>query len=214
VAAILGWGQPSIYRGFGPLVDGRTVFRDIEATFATGRQRKIPLIVGYNSQEIPAAAGQLGLDMLGHSPDERARAVAAYGSAAAYLRHGPSDVLFRAPALRLAALHAAAGAPSWLYEFDAVAAAVTARLEGAPHASERAYLFGTLPKLGWPTDEADAAVAGTMADRWTSFAAGAAPWPRWRPDRPHTFILARADRNRTSVAHPASAAAYLRLPSP
>jgi para-nitrobenzyl esterase len=211
VAAVLGWGQPSVYRSFGPSIDGRTVFRDIEATFATGGQHRIPLMIGYNSQEIPAAAGQVGLGMLGHSAEERARAIAAYGSAAAYARDAPSDILFRAPALRLAALHAAAAAPTWLYEFDVLATAVAGRLQGAPHASERAYIFNTLPKLGWATDQADAAVASAIADRWTSFAAGITPWPHWQPERPHPFVLARADRTRPSLARPASLSAYLRL---
>ncbi|WP_438693005.1 carboxylesterase/lipase family protein, partial [Sphingomonas sp.] len=35
-SAVLGWGKPSVYRGFGPAIDGRTVTADLSATFKAG----------------------------------------------------------------------------------------------------------------------------------------------------------------------------------
>lgn len=172
-ANILSWGAPSIYRGFGPTIDGVSITQTIEATFRAHKQARMPLIIGYNGLEIPPSAvgGAAGvMALVGHDEADRNRAIAAYGSAAAYEERIASDLLFRAPALRLARLHAAAGAPTWAYEFDVLSSAAAARLKGAPHASERAYIFGTLPTLGWPTDDRDTAIALSLGDAWVRFA--------------------------------------------
>lgn len=194
-SAILGWGAPSLYRGFGPTIDGVTVRANIEAVFRARRQAAVPLIIGYNSFEFPPAAmGGAGaaVALVGHDFAERARGAAAYGSVAAYEERIASDALFRAPALRLAALHAAAGHPSWAYEFDVAAPAIVARFGGAPHASERAYVFGTLPRLGWPTDARDVEFARELGDAWVAFARGGAPWSR--TSEPKLFTRATAPR--------------------
>lgn len=180
--SVLGWGQPSLYRGFGPVIDDVTITQDIEASFRGQRQAHVPLIIGYNSNEFPAAflGGPTGgIALVGHDAAEQARAAAAYGSIDAYRQRIASDALFRAPALRLARLHAASGAPTWVYEFDVLAVAATALLSGAPHASERAYVFGSLPTLSWKTDAEDAAIGRDLGDRWVAFAKGGAPsWSR------------------------------------
>jgi carboxylesterase type B len=56
------------------------------------------------------------------------------------------------------------------------------RLKGAPHASERQYVFGNLGSSPWPTGAEDVIVANMMGDYWTSFAAsnepaGVTEWP-------------------------------------
>ena len=176
--AILEWGTPSLYRGFGPMIDSATVPCDIEDAFRDRRQLRVPLVIGYNSFEIPPVAiggPAVALAMVGHGPEERARAITAYGSAAEYEQRIASDALFRAPALRLARLHARASLATWSYEFAVVAAAVANRLTGAPHASERAYVFGTLQELGWPTDQEDLRVSRDLAERWAGFARTGTP---------------------------------------
>ena len=173
-AAIIQWGTPSVYRGFGPTIDGVTVHETLEKTFHARRQARVPLIIGYNGFEIPPAAiggTAAALALVGHDADQRARGIAAYGGVAAYEQRIASDALFRAPALRLARLHAPA-APTWSYEFDVVSPAVRGRLGGAPHASERAYVFGNLSRLGWPTDARDADLAHDIGQRWVAFAKG------------------------------------------
>lgn len=185
--AILGWPAPSIYRGFGPIIDGVTVRETIEETFRARRQVRVPLIIGYNGFEIPPAAlggSAAAAALVGHEPDERARGIAAYGSESEYEQKIASDALFRMPALRLAQLHAASGAPTWSYEFDVVPKGAPSILTGAPHASERAYVFDNLQRLGWPTGGQDIAIAKELADRWAAFArmgapsAGPRPWKR------------------------------------
>ncbi len=176
-SAILAWGTPSVYRGFGPTIDKVIVDETIESSFRAGRQARVPLIIGYNGFEIPPAAiggTAAALALVGHDAEQRARGVAAYGSIAAYEQRIASDALFRAPALRLARLHARS-APAWSYEFDVVSPAARKRLEGAPHASERAYVFGNLSRLGWPTNTQDAEIADDIGRRWVAFANGAAP---------------------------------------
>lgn len=176
-AEVLAWGTPSIYRGFGPMIDGRTVFATPTEAFAAGAQRHVPLIIGFNGLEVPAAAsgGTAGIAALtGHGAADRARWVAAYGDERAYNDYAVSDVLFRGPAYRLAQAHATV-APTYLYTFDILPPTLTNRLKGAPHASERAYVFGTLGAAPWPTDITDASAADEIASRWTAFARGEAP---------------------------------------
>lgn len=189
-ATILGWGKPSVYAGFGPTIDGVTISENITAAFAAGRQAKVPLVIGYNGFEIPPAAiggTAVALALVRHDAARRDAGIAAYGDAQAYERSIASDQLFRAPAMRLATLHARTGSKTWAYAFDVVSPALAKRLDGAPHATERAYIFGTLPRLGWPTDARDAAIAGELGDRWVAFAKagkpGAADWaPATRKD--------------------------------
>ena len=101
--------------------------------------------------------------------------------------------------------------PTWAYESDIVAAAVAARLAGAPHASERAYVFGTLAQLGWPTDARDGEAARALGDRWTRFAASgspvkaARPWDRAHPDHAHLLVLTNATDRRETGMTPALA---------
>ena len=196
--AILRWGAPSLYRGFGPTIDGVTVRSTIEQAFRARRQARVPLIIGDNSFEFPPAAlggAAAAVALVGHDAAEQARGAAAYGSVAAYQARIASDVLFRAPSLRLAALHAAAGHSTWRYEFDVAAPAIAARFGGAPHASERAYVFGTLTQLGWPTDARDVEFARQLGDAWVAFARGGAPWPR--ASEPELFTRAIEPRTRS-----------------
>lgn len=209
---ILQWGTPSIYRGFGPTIDGVTIPKTIEAAFRAHEQARIPLIIGYNGLEVPIASAEGAAvikTLVGHDDTERDRAIAAYGSAAAYEERVVSDVLFRAPALRLAQLHARSGAPTWAYEFDVLSPAAPVRLKGAPHASERAYVFGTLPTLDWPTDGRDTAIAEGLGDAWVRFARSRsstppmANWPASAAGDPHVRRFTRATRRQDEPMSPA-----------
>lgn len=197
-AEILAWGTPSLYRGFGPTMDGVTVNEPIEAAFGAERQAAVPMIIGYNGFEFPPAligGRAAAAALIGGDSERRDEGIAAYGSIDAYEEQIASDILFRAPALRLATAHARAGCPTWAYAFDVVSPAASARLRGAPHASERAYVFHTLPHLGWPTDTRDTAIADVLSDRWTEFAATGAPadqtaWPRSGPADVAPWLIA------------------------
>ena len=94
---------------------------------------------------------------------------------------------------------------------------VSTRLQGAPHASERGYVFNTLHALGWSTDQRDAAIAGEIADRWVAFErigrpdTGSAPWHRMTKVRTDVFSITRPDKPR-DTGMSASLSRYFRLP--
>ncbi len=216
---IMAWGAPSLYRGFGPTIDAITVREKIETSFRAGRQARVPMIIGYNSFEFPPAlmgGRAVATGLVGHDATRRAAGITAYGSVDAYEERIASDTLFRAPALRLAEAHARAGNPTWAYTFDVVTPAAAARLSGAPHASERAYVFGNLARLGWPTDARDVHIANDVADRWTRFAGTGAPtadagkWPPARRDAARPWLISH-DPKAVVMPMPATLARYLGL---
>ena len=160
----------------GPILDGELVREAPWRVFARSEPIDVPLLVGANSNEasvilamgVPPAAG---LAYLG--PDQAAGR-AAYGAGLAddeLARQVLGDAWFVAPARWLAA-RTAAGAPSYLYHFDYVAAARRDRAKGAAHGSEIPYLFGTLGYL--------ASVAGAVDDEDRRFGVGiSACWVRF-----------------------------------
>jgi para-nitrobenzyl esterase len=217
---ILAWGMPSLYKGFGPTIDGISVSESIETTFRAGRQARFPLIIGFNGLEIPPAfvgGPSRAVAMVDHDASTRAAGIAAYGDVDAYEQNIASDALFRAPALRLAQIHARSGAATWTYMFDVVSLAATARLTGAPHASERAYVFGNLSRLGWTTDARDDAVSHEIGDRWVAFAkggdqaAGRMDWVRATPVKANPIVFNYGERLRDPELSPALSS-YFRIP--
>lgn len=196
-AAIIAADKPSVYRGFGPMIDGGIVREQLTDAFAAGHQAQIPLIIGYNSLEFPLAAigGAARRDaLIGLSAERSARWQAAYPSAEAFAEQFASDVLFRGPALRLAAVHAGRGLATHVYEFDVIGASAPPGLRGAPHASERPYVFGTLDASNWPADARDRDISAEMLGRWAAFAAAddLRGWPAFDPAEPQILAFHRS----------------------
>ena len=165
--------EPNFYDGDLILNDGVIITTDVEAAFASGSEAPVPLIMGTNSAEfwranpsyVPPYRDRLDAQTL----DQRAALLAAYGDQAAYDDHIVSDMVFNEPARRLARLHAGHGHPTWLYRFDVVSDGMATPNGGAPHASERQYVFDTLTASPWPTDARDQRAADVMAGYWTDF---------------------------------------------
>ena len=184
---IAGAPDPSVFDGFGPIVDGRIVPLAVPDAFAQGLEAPVPYIVGSNSLEFPIPPAQLPgalTGLLRLAPAAQADLAKAYPDRAAFEAHVLSDVIFGEPARSLAALHAANGRPTWLYRFSALSPSMRGKLGGAPHASEREYVFETLNASPWPTGGDDAKIAADMSGYWTSFAkhgdpngGGRAKWP-------------------------------------
>jgi para-nitrobenzyl esterase len=186
---------PGFYDGDLLVIDGSDggglVDEDVEPAFAAGLQAPVPLIIGTNSDEF---GGIRPGDMSPWREIDAALTVAerdalyeSYGGEDGYRAGVVSDLAFNEPARRLARLHARAGHPTWLYRFDVVAAAMPGVLSGAPHASERPYVFDNLSTLEWPVGDRDRQAATVMADYWTGFAASGDPngggrpvWPEYR----------------------------------
>ncbi len=185
---ILAGGDPDIRVGGGSIADGRVLPMAPMDAFAKGLQAKVPYIIGWNSLEFPVPAEQVSA-MLAAQADSSsfAQLASAYPDGESYLMHIISDKFFVEPALKLAAHHAAAGNPTWAYQFSVVSSSMRDKLNGAPHASERQYVFQTLNASPWPADNNDAAQAKTMSAYWVNFAKMGSPnggglteWPQFQ----------------------------------
>jgi para-nitrobenzyl esterase len=182
-------GDPDALSDGAPLADGVILPMSPHAGFARGLEAKVPYIVGYNAVEFPIPPAALPA-WYPRFPDfdaaERARVAALYPSREAYETQVFSDLVFAEPALELARLHAAHGQPTYLYRFSILTPAARKLFKGAPHASERQYVFGRLDAFSWPTTENDQAQSRAMIGYWTDFAktgdpngAGRPAWPRY-----------------------------------
>lgn len=170
----------------GPVVDGRLVTGSAVEGFAAGRQAKVPLLVGANSDELGIIPGflkgifagktiaQLGL------PEDKLLAI--YGAKSALNNDLPSDATFVEPAHAVAGLAAKGGQPVWTYSFGYVVEAKRKDWRGTPHSGDLGFVFDTLDKLKDPPSAADQAVAKRWADTWVAFAKTGDPgWARYDP---------------------------------
>ncbi|MEJ2679314.1 MAG: carboxylesterase family protein, partial [Gemmatimonadota bacterium] len=164
-ADILSGGDPNLFAGGGPIIDGKVLTMDVDQAFAKGIEAKVPLIIGTNSLEFPVfdENSPLFKEVVTFSPQERRKAIAVYGGLQPYREHIVSDLLFTEPARYLARRHAANGEPVYLYRLSVVSPSVRDRFKGAVHASERQYVFRTLGASPWPTSPGDSAVARSMS---------------------------------------------------
>jgi para-nitrobenzyl esterase len=188
---------PSLYRGFGPVLDGKLVQEDPLAAITGGGAARVPLMIGYNSHEVPVSAiggSDRIVPFLRFKPASRSAWRAFYPSDQAFESSVVSDVLFKAPAIQTAIAHAHHGNRVYLYEFAVLPPA--SPLSGAPHASERAYVFGNLAKGPWAADKMDEARSAAMIRAWVDFASGRSPTIADQPWRP----FSRAAPNRIRVA--------------
>ncbi len=179
--------QPDRFNG--PIIDGQSVIDDPVARFAAGKVPRIPFIIGSTGTELSQEAfapALMGLIRGQIAPAELADLTRTYGDPPA-----PAlidDYFFGEAARGFARIMHAHGAPTWRYLFDHVAEAERTTRKGANHASELAYLFGTLPADAAPADRETARLIG---DYWTNFAKTGTPdgsglpaWPRAGPGDP------------------------------
>ncbi|MDQ0772164.1 para-nitrobenzyl esterase [Streptomyces aurantiacus] len=165
-------GVELIVRGhFGPVVDGRVLTEPTDAVFATGRQHRVPLLVGSNRDEGTVYA----------SADEDAGAV--------------GDARFVGPVWQWARSHAATGTPTWIYRFDRRPPLPPGLPElpdpGVHHTAELPYVLDNLDRRpDWPWQDTDRRLAALMADTWARFVATGdpggpdlPPWPRFTGPR-------------------------------
>jgi para-nitrobenzyl esterase len=184
---ILKAGDPDLRAGGGAMLDGKILTVGPMAGFEEGLQAPVPYIVGSNSLELPVPEEQLqlGLSAFLSTPD-RERLASVYEDSTTFNAYVLSDLIFNEPGLTLARLHASRGFPAWAYQFSVVSSSMKDKLKGAPHASERKYVFRTLATSSWPTDDNDAAQSAFMSNYWLAFAkagdpnGGARPvWPAY-----------------------------------
>ena len=159
--------------------------------FRAGRQARIPLLIGSNSDETSVALA------FGIQP---ARLIKKLGIGGVLLRslyrdvkddaelgrQVVRDVFFTAFARRVAVLHSVK-APVWRYYHDRVQDGLRGKHLGAPHGGEVAPVFGTADLCactGATPSDSDRTAARAMAARWVGFSrdgkpdiAGLPAWP-------------------------------------
>lgn len=172
----------------GPIVDGRYITTGIAQGFSAGRQVKVPLMIGGNSNEASLFRPQPAqLDML--PPDRLAAVMKAFdpqgtGDKARIVNDMTTATFITEPDRNAARTLTKAGQPVWLYYFSHVPASTKGNQPyGARHADEIRFVFGA------PTakfDATDKAVSDAMNTAWAAFAKSGDPgkaWPRYTLDR-------------------------------
>ena len=184
------------------VIDGYVLGEKPSRMFAAGKEVQVGLLMGNNSRDV-APGIVLSVD-LSKTIEETygpvaPRAVALYGKSTQSdpvygtpAEQWEADTTFRCTAVLQLTWHAAAGNPTFEYEFARVP--VGKEKEGATHASELSYVFGTLDHVGLigapptrVTDE-DRQVSKLMQKYWTNFAktgnpngVGLPAWPKFDP---------------------------------
>ena len=188
--------------GLGIAVDGWVLPAPATKIYAEGRQQKVPLLIGNNSQEMqprgtPGDIRQMISQRYGPLAD---RALVAYGVNGAYGAGDPqpdpengtvmlqftTDNSFRCGTVQELIWHTAAGNPGYEYQFSRTVHGQETL--GAPHASEIPFIFGTLRV--WQNmrkyNDSDQQYAPQMQEYWTNFAKTGDPnsgnlvkWPKF-----------------------------------
>jgi len=185
--------------GVGINVDGWVLPEPATKIYAEGRQQKVALLIGNNSQEMqprgtPGDVREMITERYGPLAD---RAKAVYGvSGAADPKPDPengtvllqftTDNSFRCGSVQELMWHVAAGNTAYQYQFSRTVHGQEAL--GAPHAAEIPFIFGTLPV--WQKmrnyNESDVQYAPQMQEYWTNFAKTGDPnggklvkWPKF-----------------------------------
>lgn len=172
----------------GPILDGTYITGGIAQGFAAGKQAKIPLMIGGNSNEASLFRPQPAqLDAI--PEPQRAVVMKAFdpggtGDKVRIVNDVSTVQSITEPDRHIARLQTKAGAPVYLYYFSHVPEAVKAKQPyGARHTDEIRFVFGAPAAAFTP---ADAQLSNAMTAYWAAFAktgnpgsAGGPVWPKF-----------------------------------
>jgi para-nitrobenzyl esterase len=185
--------------GLGINVDGWVLTEPAAKVYAEGREQKVALLIGNNSQEMqprgaPRDIREIISERYGPLAD---RALAAYGvnrpnepqpdpENGTVMLQFTTDNSFRCGTIQELIWHTAVGNPGYEYQFSRTVHGKEAL--GAPHASEIPFIFGTLSV--WQNmrnyNDSDQQYAPQMQAYWTNFAKTGDPnggqlvkWPKF-----------------------------------
>jgi para-nitrobenzyl esterase len=181
---------------FAPNLDGYVLPRSVASVFMEGAQARVPLLAGWNADEVRASVVLAKQKPTAESFTQESRK--RFGTLAddvltAYPASGDGEALESAAALasdlfigystwKWLEVHAkTGGAPVYRYSFDRKipvapgrtmnGAPVTSRDVGARHAGEIEYVFGALdsvPNVSW--EESDRRLSDALTTYWANFA--------------------------------------------
>jgi para-nitrobenzyl esterase len=180
---------------FQPCVDDHVLPR-VDDVFALGQQSPIPLLTGWNKEEMGymrASGGKFDAKAFRQSVersfgDRAGSLLSAYESENALESAVAltSDRTMTYPTWKWAGRHSAR-APVFVYQFDRCPPESPF---GAAHACEIEYVFGTLDSKPRPYEQADRILSERIADYWVNFArtgdpngAGLEVWPAYGSDK-------------------------------
>jgi len=187
---------PGLSNGIGINVDGWILPDRSVTIFSQGRQQKVPLIIGNNSQEMAPRVTTDVRDQIKERYGPLAdRALKAYGvdgptdprpdpQNGSALQQFTVDNQFRCGTVRELILHTTSANVAYQYQFSRTVHGQEER--GAAHAAEIPFVIGTLPV--WQSrrnyNESDEKYAAIMQAYWSNFAktgdpngAGLVRWP-------------------------------------
>jgi para-nitrobenzyl esterase len=186
VAEIVDGGQENDSAGHriysGPILDGKLVVETAESAYKAGRQANVPLIIGNCSAEIGGAfvsnanSKEALFSLFGELETDAKAAFDPDGNKeiAEVITKFNTDWVWGEPARFTARAFVANRAPTYMYQFGYVPAAMLARARyGAGHGSEVSFVFNTLnARWGAPAEATpeEKELARIMNTYWTNFA--------------------------------------------
>ena len=183
----------------GPMIDGKVVTESVEEALLAGRQARVPVIIGANSNEFGFSFAPNWDALLAPFGALRARAEAAYdpNGTKDFRAVGAligSDKAFVEPARFVARQVRKSGQKAFEYRFSYVAESMRKEWKaGAPHATEIPFVFNTVAaRYADKLAAADKAAAEAAHAYWIAFAKTGDPNSNGRPAWP--VYDAAADR--------------------
>lgn len=160
----------------GPIQDGSLVVASPDQLIAAGEQAKVPLIIGATSSDLGLKRWQDKAALFASFGANAMRAQQVFdpdGSmplAALSWEVGGQRTMIE-PARHVARLWSGEGLKVWEYRFSYVAESMREQWQGAPHATELPFLFGTVgARYGEDATDRDQMLSRAMGDYWVNFA--------------------------------------------